>query len=298
MNAYVQSIEKATQYIEHHLKDSLQVEDVAKYINISYFHFHRIFFTLTGETLGDYIRKRRLTQAASELLTTHRRIIDIALDYQFESQEAFSRSFHAVYGVMPNKFRKKVIRPFITEKNTLIGQRLHHRLTQISIQPEIVCFTNPILVAGIKGKTSITNNRLPELWSLFREKQNQIRHAINPKVSYGICLVEQDYNLYDFTVDTEYFELAGLEVDSAADLPASMATHTIQPGYYAVFKHKGALAQIKSTYDYIWGSWISKSPCKLDLRDDFEVYDDDFLGPLNPLSVIRIYIPIHKPESL
>ncbi|WP_378954322.1 AraC family transcriptional regulator [Pelosinus sp. sgz500959] len=55
MLLYHKALEQAVEYIEKHLKQSIKVEDVANHVNISYFHFHRIFFAATGEVLGDYI---------------------------------------------------------------------------------------------------------------------------------------------------------------------------------------------------------------------------------------------------
>ncbi|WP_374016892.1 helix-turn-helix domain-containing protein [Paenibacillus thiaminolyticus] len=94
-------IESAVQYIETHLKEPLHADEVARHVHISYYHFHRLFHAMTGETIGDYIRKRRLTEASLELMGTRRPILDIAVDYQFESHEAFTRAFKKVFGLSP-----------------------------------------------------------------------------------------------------------------------------------------------------------------------------------------------------
>ena len=61
------AINKAIDYIEQHLYEKINVADVAKSASYSYFHFHRFFYAFTGETLGNYIRGRRLTQGAYDL---------------------------------------------------------------------------------------------------------------------------------------------------------------------------------------------------------------------------------------
>lgn len=181
---YHRAIEKAVEYVEKHLKQPIKVEDVANHVNISYFHFHRIFFTATGEVLGDYIRKRRLTQAACELLNTNCRILDIALEYQFESQEAFSRSFKAMFGIMPGRFRKKGLQPYLSNKANMTGKGLYHRIYQVSIQPKIVYLDKPVLIGGIQGKTSIRNNQIPRLWSELAGRLNEFKNSYNSKVFY------------------------------------------------------------------------------------------------------------------
>ena len=72
-------------YIENHLGDPLTVEEVARHAGYSYYHLTRVFSALLGESVGSYIKKRRLSNGARELLYTDRRIIDIAISHGFES---------------------------------------------------------------------------------------------------------------------------------------------------------------------------------------------------------------------
>ena len=70
-------------------------------------HLGRLFLEMTGETLAGYIRKRRLSEAARRLVATRVSILDLALDYQFESQEAFTRSFKRHFRLSPGAYRKR-----------------------------------------------------------------------------------------------------------------------------------------------------------------------------------------------
>ena len=94
-------------FIEAHLTKPLTVEQVAAAAGYSRFHYSRSFLMLTGLTPTDYVRKRRLSEAARELVTSAKRILDIALDYQFGSQEAFTRSFKREFGVTPSLYRQR-----------------------------------------------------------------------------------------------------------------------------------------------------------------------------------------------
>ncbi|MDF2635019.1 MAG: rob 3 [Pelosinus sp.] len=298
MYSYYRAVEKAVEYIEEHLKKSFKVEDVSTHVNISYFHFHRIFFAVTGETLGDYIRKRRLTQAACDLLSSNNdRIIDIALDYQFESQAAFSRSFKAVYGIMPGAFRRKGVRPYTNYKSILTGDILQHRMHQVSLQPEIIFIEKRITLVGLKGKTSIQNNKIPDIWSEFIKRSREIEKPVNSKVLYGVSIIEEKYILEEeFTENTEYIELAGIEVNTNIDLPEGMTMHSILPGQYAMFQHIGKAEQVLDTYKYIWETWLANAPYQRDLRDNFEVYGEDYYGPDNAFSIVRIFVPVLRNE--
>src|SRR5512139_3027294 len=96
--SYVQNVLRAVEYMERNLTNPISVSDVASEAAYSTFHFVRLFKALTGDTPGSYLRRRRLTEASGELVRSRRRIIEIAIDYQFQSQEAFSRAFRDCFG--------------------------------------------------------------------------------------------------------------------------------------------------------------------------------------------------------
>ncbi|MEM7128195.1 MAG: GNAT family N-acetyltransferase [Chloroflexota bacterium] len=106
MNAHA-PINQSINYIESHLTEAATVEKVAAAAGYSRHHFSRLFLALTGLSPASYLRKRRLSEAARELVTSSRRILDIALDYQFGSHEAFARSFKQEFGVSPGSYRQR-----------------------------------------------------------------------------------------------------------------------------------------------------------------------------------------------
>lgn len=98
-------IQRAIDYVEAHLTDEIDYEAVAKEAASSSFHFQRVFGIICGFTLGDYIRMRRLTLAADELMRTGDKVIDVALKYGYDSPESFSRAFTRFHGVTPSQAR-------------------------------------------------------------------------------------------------------------------------------------------------------------------------------------------------
>ncbi|MGE7624725.1 helix-turn-helix domain-containing protein [Viridibacillus sp. NPDC096237] len=106
MHDYETVIKKIIIYVEENLHELLTLENIAQQSNFSKYHFHRIFKTLVGMTVTEYIRMRRLANASVALLYTSERILDIALYYQFESQESFTRAFKEVYKLPPGKYRR------------------------------------------------------------------------------------------------------------------------------------------------------------------------------------------------
>jgi len=103
---YRNNIQNSIDYIENNLSEKIELNSLAKRSYFSQFHFHRLFHKFVGESIMDYVRKRRLSEAAKDLKVTDLKINEIALFYQFNSQESFSRAFKKNYGITPREYRK------------------------------------------------------------------------------------------------------------------------------------------------------------------------------------------------
>ena len=103
---WISGIQRAIDYTEEHLTENINMEEAAKAAASSLFHFQRIFSMLTGFTLGDFIRMRRLSLAAQELCKSRSRIIDTALKYGYDSPESFTRAFTRFHGITPSEVKK------------------------------------------------------------------------------------------------------------------------------------------------------------------------------------------------
>lgn len=101
-------VQDALNYIETNLSEELSLDEIANAVGFSKFYFNRTFQSDIGMPVYDYIRKRRLANAASLLLSTDVSIINIALTSCFESQEAFTRAFKSVYQIPPGRYRAAI----------------------------------------------------------------------------------------------------------------------------------------------------------------------------------------------
>lgn len=105
MNNY-ERVQKSIDFMEENLTQPVSLEQIAQATFFSLPHFYRLFNALVGRTIKDYLRLRRLSEAAREVASTGRSILDIAIDYQFQSQESFARAFREAWGVNPSEVRK------------------------------------------------------------------------------------------------------------------------------------------------------------------------------------------------
>lgn len=102
----VRIVSQAIRYIEHNLNDKLELDMVAAALYYSKFHLHRIFTKTVGLTIHEYIQRRRLTEAAKLLIFSRKPILEIALISGYESQQAFTGVFKAMYKTTPAEFRE------------------------------------------------------------------------------------------------------------------------------------------------------------------------------------------------
>ena len=285
-----QIIGRAIIFIETNLYESLTVESVANAVSYSYYHFHRYFQAVIGETIGSYIRSRRLTQAAYDLIYSNKKVLDIAISLYFESAESFTRAFRKRYGITPTEYRKNGI-------DALIGSHQAMQINKMTecnyanLSPEIVTF-QPKSVVGFRFDMSIEKNNSIEMWEKLNAqlaKQNYISMNKNRYSIYetgGTCLSNT------FNKNSKATVFIGIETSCGSNVPKGMKLKEISGGRYAKFIHKGTVKNLLSTYYYIWGVWLPKSSFQLDDRDDLECYTEQFLGAENEESQIEIYFPI------
>lgn len=286
------ALERAVIYIENHLDEDIRVEDVAHDAGYSYYHLTRQFTALLGESIGSYIKKRRLADAAKQLLYSNQRILDIALEHGFDSSEAFSRAFKAAYQTSPIFYRKNRLDLFISEKPKLDSERLNFLAEHITVHPNIIEIPD-IKTAGLRGQTTLSDNVLPKLWKNFRSVCELVPDRLPNARSFGICEACGEGNtLYNMNREVLFSEITAVEVSGFEHLEAPFVSKVLKGGRYAVFTHTGSLTLLMQSYEYIWGTWFFSTNEQLDDREDFELYDERFLGYSHPNSQIDLYIPL------
>ena len=96
MQGWIEGLQSSIDFIEQHLTDELDIEEIAGKAALSPFYYQRIFGALCGMTVDEYIRARRMSQAAQELARTNAKVIDIALKYGYDSPDSFTKALSAL----------------------------------------------------------------------------------------------------------------------------------------------------------------------------------------------------------
>lgn len=280
-------LEQAIEYIEKHLNESIGLREVSRETGYSYYHMTRLFASVLGESVSRYINRRRLYNASKQLIHTDRRVIDIALDCGFETPEAFSRAFKAAFGSSPVDYRKAGLDLVVGAKRELTPGDVGHIANNVSRSPEIRMLPKT-RVAGLRGTTSLSDNRLPALWERFLSFYPEFYCATG--IGYGICETQQ--TVYTKEDDVSFSVMVGSPVKEGAKVPPELVQKTLGPGRYAVFTHYGTFANLFKTYQYIFGTWLPTTKEQLDDREDFEVYERDVKSFDDPDNEVKIFIPI------
>lgn len=278
---YSENVQRSINYIEQHIKDEIDINLVVKESGYSITHFYRIFQALTGESLKDYIRKRKLSDAAIELKTSGRRLIDIAFDYGFNSQEVFTRAFSKLFLTTPGRYRLNNAKMILYEKANAYQKMLANSGNYI--EPKII-LDREFKVVGLRKAVKPGDIAIRYLWEEFSIRKLEISNAVLPAASLGIC----EY-MPNITDEDEFDYLAGVEVTDFQSIPDGMVTKLIPKSKYAVFTHQGPIRGLKATYQSIYGVWLPNSDYELAELDTIELYDPK---PGCPEDTLDIYIPI------
>jgi AraC family transcriptional regulator len=103
---FMDRIQNAINYVEDHLHEKLEIEYIAKVAFMSQSSFYIIFSNVLDTTIKDYIRKRRLSLSAYDLIYSNLSVLDLALKYQYYTSESYSRAFKKLFGISPKKYKE------------------------------------------------------------------------------------------------------------------------------------------------------------------------------------------------
>lgn len=154
---WIAGIQRAIDYVEQHITENIDYGMAAKEACSSEFHFQRVFGILCGFTLGDYVRMRRLSLAAEELIHSSEKVIDISLKYGYETPESFTRAFVRFHGITPTEARHgKNVKSFSRLSVKLIltgGSTMDYRIEKMDAF-EVICRRKTVAKAGSETATA------------------------------------------------------------------------------------------------------------------------------------------------
>lgn len=255
-DASITAIMRAVEFVESHLQEEISIADMADAAYYSLFHFCRMFNAVVHHTPYDYLMRRRLSEAARELVQTDKKVIEIAFDYQFNSPETFTRAFKRMFGMQPNQWRKQGKLPTRAFMPPLSHAYLTHLNRGDTLKP--VFIEKPaFFIAGLMTIITPTEREtMPRLWERFTQIITLPKTTTHTPY-YSIAWYPDDWEEFG------YFYMIGVEVPSLERLNAGCVVKAFPPASYASFIHHGTWAERPLTLDYIYHTWLVKSGKKL-----------------------------------
>ncbi|MEH7176994.1 AraC family transcriptional regulator [Neobacillus vireti] len=272
-------MQEVIDYIEEHIKGDINPEDLAQKAGYSPYHFYRVFQKHTGYTLMDYVVKRKLQYALHELVHG-KKIIQIAMDYGFETHAGFTKAFKKCFGSPPRLYKIHCPKS-LPQKLDLMS--IHQKQTGgIVMQPMIVKMPS-FTVAGKTFEINMGNvaytREAPAIWDQEGLADGSIERllysSLAPNKHGEYCI-----NLSSANVEDTFIYLFAVDLDNDTSLPDGLTPLEIPAATYAVFRtplvevEKFASA-IKGTWKYILEDWVPHSSYEVDEDAyDFEYYDE------------------------
>lgn len=247
--SYAQRFERVFDYIERHLGEALDVEQLSRVAHFSKFHFHRQFSLYAGISISVYVRQVRLRHASYRLVfRKHERVTDIALDVGFESPESFSRAFRQAYGQSPSQFRKKPQWQPWKEQF-----QLPPRPRRKAMEVNIVDFAETkVAVFEHRGPPEKVNDSA--MIFIDWRKQSGLS-PVKARRTFGV--VYDDPNVVE--PDKFRFDICG-EVDGEVPAnPQGVKNGTIPGGRCAVIRHQGPHERMGEKIYYLYRDWLPDS---------------------------------------
>ncbi len=260
-------IGSAVRIIERELENDLGLDDLARRLGVSPFHFHRLFTANVGEPPAAHVRRLRLERAALRLKHSRRSVTEIAFAAGYETHESFTRAFKSRFGMPPRQFRAQASR----------------QLETIDIEPRIV----PVPARRIAVIRHV--GPYDEIAVPFRKV---VEWAGRRGLLAGAKLLGVYWDDQCITPPQRTRCEVGLYVDDYAVGDGEVSVRYLPAGDYAVFSHHGSSADRRRTYDLVYGRWLPEQRREAANEPPIEVYAT-YSGALDALDrVTNVHVPL------
>ena len=257
---WLTGIRTAIGFIENNLKENISVQDVAGKVFISPIFLQRGFSLMTGYNVGEYIRNRRLYQAAIDLRSTEDPVIDIAYRYCYETPESFTKAFSRFHGATPSQVRAGApFNAFLPIKINLTvqgGDKMDYRITRME-NFKVIGFQR-----DFDSETSYTE--IPKFWTEITEKYSDVYAGNEPADEYGEAIRDNNIGEFGICIDdiggTKFRYLIAGKYNGGM-VPEGMQLYEFSDCDWAVFDITGPCpGALPSVNTKVFTEWLPGNP--------------------------------------
>ncbi len=288
MNLYVGLIQEIVEYIEENLGEEITLASVSGRFHVSEFHFNRMFRTVAGITLKQYILGRKLSGAMERLGETREKVIDIALDFGFQYPEVFSRAFKKQFGVSPESFRKE--RPLLAPvpKAKIVERNIVNRQGRLALKGELL-YLNETLLGGFEFEADTGREdfraHMQTTCDRFLARARESKRLKTDRLFALVHCNGQD--------NGEYAVFYGMEA-AVPGRVEGFAPRLVPEGWYERFLYVGDMFDIRESFVDDLYRWVIVQ--EVELRENgigmLNIFREDYATTQE----VEIFVPVKKPK--
>lgn len=268
-----ESIQKVLDYIEENLAQSYTPEELSKVAALSPFYFQRLFTRLVKRPVNEYVKMRRLAKACETLEDKSKRILDIALEYGFNSHEHFTKTFRSAFGITPEEYRNNPVRlnqimkpdlllgyTMIDENVPLITDNIVLEISRKTIDiPEFyIGFSAPISVSEQTPLGETTGIDVPGLlWDKFHSQKDGIKGLAPNGIELAVSSMGENE-------DGTFIYFAGASAILGTTAYGDFVTWELPAAEYIVCSFEAenfeelTTSALGKSMNYLFGTWLPK----------------------------------------
>lgn len=282
---FLEQLNVSIAYMEDHMDGEIEIEEAAKLAYASKFHYQRLFHMVTGVTVAEYIRKRRLTLAAQELQQEQKKVLDVALRYGYQTPESFSKAFLKLHGITPSEAKRPGARLKAIPRMSFQIQIKGESAMKYRIEEK-----EAFQVMGVERLISTEDGQnfiqIPRFWNEIWETP-QGKEMVKNAGELGFLGICADMN----EEQSEFTYMIAVEKNDAS--MEELVVREISTQTWAVFEARGPLPQsIQMIWERIFSEWFPSTGYEHANAPELEIYPT---GDTNAQDYYcEIWIPIKK----
>lgn len=283
------ALKESVDYIEKHLLSDCTMEKVAEHVHISPYYFQKAFKMITGYTIGEYVRNRRLYLAALDLIKTEKKVIELAYRYGYDTPESFTKAFGRFHGLSPMQMKKQPykIKPFLPLKISISvkgGNQMEYRIESMEA----------FEVTGIGRMFSYEEafDKIPLFWNTWKSQYNcteEVDLSGDNIGKYGIS-IDEGFNgkYFCYLIAGDYKGKGNLIQESRLKVVKIPALT------WAKFRCIGPIPEaLQALNTRIFNEWFPKNvDYEIASEYNIELYEEGNINNSNYRS--EIWIPVKK----